>query len=81
MTTTTTAPKSNRIPRKFDRITVKMNIETSQDKPGDVLRRMIQAERKRINEVLLPLFKAYGFNKYGISARFSNGETWYSQIA
>lgn len=46
-----------------------------------VLRRMIQAERKRINEVLLPLFKAYGFNKYGISARFSNGETWYSQIA
>lgn len=37
MTTTTTAPKSNRIPRKFDRITVKMNIETSQDKPGDVL--------------------------------------------
>lgn len=34
---TTTAPKSNRIPRKFNRITVKMRIATNLDKPGDVL--------------------------------------------
>lgn len=46
-----------------------------------VLRRMIQAEQQRINSVLLPLFKEYGFNKYTISARFSNGETWYTQVA
>ncbi len=46
-----------------------------------VLRRMIKAEQKRINAGLLPLFKDYGFNKYAISARFSNGETWYSQVA
>lgn len=37
MTTTATAPKSNRIPRRFDRITVTMHTETSHDKPGDVL--------------------------------------------
>lgn len=43
-----------------------------------ILRRMIHAERKRINEKILPLFKAYGFAKYEISARFSNGENGYS---
>lgn len=46
-----------------------------------ILRRMVKAEQRRINEVILPLFKEYGFNKYAISARFSNGETWYSRVA
>lgn len=46
-----------------------------------ILRRMINAERKRINNILLPLFKEYGFDKYGITAHFSNGETWYSRVA
>lgn len=45
-----------------------------------ILRRMIHAERKRINEKILPLFKAYGFAKYEISARFGNGETWYKAV-
>lgn len=34
---TTTAPKSNRIPRTFNRITATTRIETSHSKPGDVL--------------------------------------------
>lgn len=38
-----------------------------------ILRRMLQAERKKINQKLLPLFKEIGFNHYVISARFSNG--------
>lgn len=46
-----------------------------------ILRRMLKAEQRRINEKILPLFKSIGFEKYGISARFSNGETWYSKIA
>lgn len=46
-----------------------------------VLRRMVQAEKRRINENLLPLFKEYGFDEYAISARFSNGETWYNKVA
>lgn len=46
-----------------------------------ILRRMIQAEKKRINDKILPLFKEYGFNEYAISARFSNGETWYNKVA
>lgn len=46
-----------------------------------ILRRMINAERKRINRDILPLFRKYGFEHYAISARFSNGETWYSKVA
>lgn len=46
-----------------------------------ILRRMLNAERKRINNIILPIFKEYGFDKYGITARFSNGETWYSRVA
>lgn len=46
-----------------------------------ILRRMINAERKRINRDILPLFRDYGFEHYAISARFSNGETWYSKVA
>lgn len=46
-----------------------------------VLRRMIQAEKKRINDKILPLFKEYGFDEYIVAARFSNGETWYNKVA
>lgn len=46
-----------------------------------ILRRMLKAERRRINTEILPLFKEYGFDKYGISAHFSNGETWYTRVA
>jgi len=46
-----------------------------------ILRRMITAEKRRINDKILPLFREYGFDHYGISARFSNGETWYSKVA
>lgn len=46
-----------------------------------ILRRMIQAEKKRINDKILPLFKEYGFNEYIVAARFSNGETWYNKVA
>lgn len=46
-----------------------------------VLRRMIQAEKKRINDKLLPLFKEYGFDEYIVAARFSTGETWYNKVA
>lgn len=45
-----------------------------------ILRRMIQAEKKRINNKILPLFKEYGFDEYIVAARFSNGETWYNKV-
>ena len=34
-------------------------------------------ETKYINNTLLPKLKDYCFDKYGIYAQFSNGETWY----
>lgn len=46
-----------------------------------VLRRMVNAEKRRINDEFLPLFKDYGFSEYVVSARFSSGETWYKQVA
>lgn len=45
-----------------------------------ILRRMINAERKRINTKLLPRMKDYGFEQYEISAKFSSGETWYKAV-
>lgn len=44
-----------------------------------ILRRMINAEKKLINNKILPLFKEYGFDKYFVVARFSSGETWYEK--
>ena len=46
-----------------------------------ILRRMVDAEKRRINEEILPAFKELGFDRYTVSARFSNGETWYSKVA
>jgi hypothetical protein len=37
-------------------------------------------ERDKVNEFLDKLKSDYGFEEYGVSARFSNGETWYSKI-
>lgn len=44
-------------------------------------RRKYKTEINKINKLLKELGKEYGFNAYGVSARFSNGETWYSRIA
>ena len=46
-----------------------------------ILRRMVDAEKRRINEEILPAFKELGFDRYTVYARFSNGETWYSKVA
>ena len=44
-------------------------------------RRKYKSEIKKINKLLKKLAPQYGFDAYGISARFSNGETWYTKIA
>ena len=44
-------------------------------------RRKYKAEIKKINKILKKVATSYGFEAYGVSARFSNGETWYTKIA
>lgn len=44
-------------------------------------RRKYKTEINKINKLLKKLGTEYGFDAYGISARFSNGETWYTKIA
>lgn len=39
-----------------------------------------ELEEIKVNEFLDRLKSDYGFEEYGVSARFSNGETWYSKI-
>lgn len=42
--------------------------------------RKYHAEINKINRLIDKLCKDYLWNKYGVTARFSNGETWYSKI-
>ena len=44
-------------------------------------RRKYKSEINKINKILKKLGEEYGFEAYGVSARFSNGETWYTKIA
>ena len=44
-------------------------------------RRKYKTEINKINKLLKKLGTEYGFDAYGVSARFSNGETWYTKIA
>lgn len=44
-------------------------------------RRKYKTEINKINKLLKKLGKEFGFDAYGVSARFSNGETWYCKIA
>ena len=44
-------------------------------------RRKYKTEINKINKLLKELGNKYGFEAYGVSARFSNGECWYSKIA
>ena len=43
--------------------------------------RKYQAEQRKINRILAKLGRVYDFDKLGIVARFSNGETWYQKIS
>lgn len=42
--------------------------------------RKYHAEINKINRLIDKLCKETLWNKYGVTARFSNGETWYSKI-
>ena len=44
-----------------------------------IMKRQIEKEIKEINQKLLPLLKLYTFDRYGITAQFSNGETFYGK--
>jgi hypothetical protein len=44
-------------------------------------RRKYKSEINKINKILKKIARNYEFDAYGISARFSNGETWYTKIA
>lgn len=44
-----------------------------------IFNRMIQSEVNKINNKILPLLKEWGFDRYGVIAKFSNGETFYSK--
>jgi hypothetical protein len=43
--------------------------------------RAYEAEKRRVNKILAKIGAAYGMDKLGIFARFSNGETWYTKIS
>ena len=43
--------------------------------------RKYQAEQRKVEKALERLGRAYGMDKLGIYARFSNGETWYTKIS
>lgn len=43
-------------------------------------RELINAEVEKINKELLPRLKEVGMYRIAVSARFSNGETWYSKV-
>lgn len=43
--------------------------------------RKYQSEINKINKILKKLAKEHGFNKYGVSAKFSNGEVWYTKVS
>ena len=43
--------------------------------------RRFESEQRKVNKILARIGRAYGMDKLGIYARFSNGETWYTKIA
>lgn len=43
--------------------------------------RAYESEMRRVNKILAKIGAAYGLDKLGIFARFSNGETWYTKIS
>lgn len=45
-----------------------------------VMLRKYQRERRKLGKKLEELAEFHGFERYGVSAQFSNGETWYTKI-
>jgi hypothetical protein len=43
--------------------------------------RKYEREQNKVKRILAKLAEEYNFEKYAVSARFSNGETWYTKIA
>ena len=43
--------------------------------------RRFESEQRKVNRILARIGRAYGMDKLGVYARFSNGETWYTKIA
>lgn len=43
--------------------------------------RAYESEKRKVNKALAIIGGAYGLDKLGIFARFSNGETWYTKIS
>ena len=43
--------------------------------------RAYESEKRKVNKILAIIGGAYGLDKLGIFARFSNGETWYTKIS
>ena len=52
----------------------------SEEEADKKARELINAEVEKINKELLPRLKEVGMYRIGVSARFSNGETWYSKL-
>ena len=45
-----------------------------------VMLRKYQRERRKLEKKLEELAEFHGFERYGVAAQFSNGETWYTKI-
>lgn len=52
----------------------------SEKEADEKARELINAEVEKINKELLPRLKEVGMYRIAVSARFSNGETWYSKV-
>lgn len=42
--------------------------------------RAYEAERRKLLKLMRKTADAWGFEQYAVSARFSNGETWYTKV-
>lgn len=43
-------------------------------------KRKYEAEQRKVCKLMKKIGEAWGFEQYAVSARFSNGETWYTKV-
>ena len=46
----------------------------------DIIDHMVEAEKKIVEDRIQQIKQQYGYKSLGVTARFSNGETWYGEV-
>lgn len=52
-----------------------------EDKFDELVEYAAAVERKKVDAAINKIMADYGYEEYGVYARFSNGETWYSKVS